>query len=274
MSKEIDSAAEEKTKPSSTDTRVVLFVDLLGVKAKWLKGGREAAEAAFKEFRNIVASSICKCEQKDLVHGLVESDSVALTYSNVQSALEVAQKMYLGAFEKTNRRIWLRGCIVRRDGEDELRSATCFAGTLSKVQLMLYSKPLLEAISVEKAGYKGMRLLVSRGVITPALKAAVKQPMGHLNFIPLTKLRNSTYPKKLEETFVDYLWMGTSNRECFDELNKIMAVRLRTAANDSEEFVQAAATQVVFHECAAILSSVGGKAHYRELKNRAQIETQ
>ncbi len=62
---------------------------------------------------------------------------------------------------------------------------------------MLYSKALLEAISVEKAGFKGMRLLVARDVITPALKTALKQPMGHLNFIPLTKLRNSTYPEEI-----------------------------------------------------------------------------
>ncbi|MGA2137604.1 MAG: hypothetical protein ABSH14_01960 [Verrucomicrobiia bacterium] len=259
---------------SASDSQVVLFVDLLGVRSKWLKDGREGAERAFKRFRTMVASSIHRSGAEKVIHGLVESDAVALTFSEVQPALEVAKRMYTAAFEDVGRRVWLRGCIVRHNDKDELRTAKTFGGPLSQVQLMLYSAALLDAISVEKSGFKGMRLLVERQLITPAVRNAAKQPMGHLNFIPLTKLRNSTYPKRLEETFVDYLWMGTTDRDRFKELGKMMAVRLRMAANEPEEFAQAGATQVVFHECAAILSSVGGKVHYRELKNaRAKIGT-
>jgi len=37
---------------------VILFVDLLGVRARWLKGGRGAAEAAFKKFRNMITPRV------------------------------------------------------------------------------------------------------------------------------------------------------------------------------------------------------------------------
>ncbi len=246
--------------------RVILFVDLLGVRSRWLKGGRDEAEKAFKGFRTLVAASFKNANMDHLEHGLVESDAVALTFSDLQTALAVAKAMFLAAFGRPNRKIWLRGCIVSHGEGDTLRKATTYSGKLSKVELMLYSEGLLEAISVEKSGFKGMRLLVERELITSDVRAVIKQPMGHLNFIPVTKLRDSTYPKRLDDTFMDYLWMGTTDRDEFEELRSVMAVRLRLAANEPEEFIQAAATQVVFHECTAILSSLGGKVHYRGIK--------
>jgi len=174
--------------------------------------------------------------------------------------------MYLASFGRPNRKIWLRGCIVGHNEEDALRKLTSYSGKLSKIELMLYSGALLDAISVEKSGFKGMRLLVERSLVTSEVRAALKQTMGHLNFMPLSKLRDSTYPKRLQDSFVDYLWMGTTDRDEFENLRRTMAVRLRLAANEPEEFIQAAATQVIFHECAAILSSLGGKMHYRQLK--------
>jgi hypothetical protein len=138
---------------------------------------------------------------------------------------------------------------------------------------MIYGGPLLDAIAIEKSGFKGMRLLVEHKLITPEIRAEFKQPLGHLNFIPLSKLKSSTYPTRLNDAFSDYLWMGSIDREDFEELRKIMALRLRLAAGEPEEFVQAAATQVVFHECAAILNSIGGKAHYRDLQQAKHTST-
>lgn len=253
---------------------VILFVDVLGVKSKWLSGGQPAAERAFKEFRNFIAASINGAVSDSLVRGVVESDSAALTFSGLIPALDAAKTLYSVAFRRTRGRVWLRGCIVGIDGQDSPKTSTTFSGKLEKIELNLYSKPLLEAIAVEKSGFKGMRLLVERSLIDVQVRAAVKQPIGHLNFIPLCKLKAMRYPKRIDGQFVDYLWMGSVNRDEFDEMRSIMALRLRGAASDPEEFTQAAATQVVFHECGAILSSLGGKVHYRALKDMEHMTKQ
>ncbi len=123
--------------------QVILLVDLLGVRSRWLKGGRDAAELAFQDFRNLVAHSIKGRQPDDLIHGLIETDAAALTFGSVQSALDVGKKMFAAAFEQTkqdeNHRPWLRGCIVARDGDDSLRTAPKFSGPISQVEVMLVS---------------------------------------------------------------------------------------------------------------------------------------
>jgi hypothetical protein len=251
---------------------VILFVDVLGVRSKWLSGGQPAAEAAFQEFRTLIAASMKGTVSDSLVRGVVESDSAALTFSSLLPALDAAKALYSAAFRRKRGRVWLRGCIVSLDGHDALRTSTTFSGKLDKIELNLYSKPLLEAIAVEKSGFKGMRLLVESSLINAEVRATVKQPIGHLNFIPLCKLKAMHYPKRIDRLFVDYLWMASIDRDEFDDMRSIMAVRLRGAAGDPEEFSQAAATQVVFHECGAILGSLGGKVHYRTLTDAERAE--
>ncbi|MEY3480256.1 MAG: hypothetical protein RIQ71_1031 [Verrucomicrobiota bacterium] len=250
--------------------QVIFFVDLLGARSRWSKGGRAAAELAFQDFRNLIAHSIKGRQSDELIHGLIETDAAALTFANVQSALDVGKKMFSAAFEQTknekSRRPWLRGCIVARDGDSPLRTASNFSGPISQVELMLYNPALLNAISVEKSGFKGMRLLVSKTLISPVLTKENKLSIGSLSFITLKKLRNSTYPKRIEGGFIDYLWMATEDAERLTAMERIMARRLRASAHDAEEFAQAAATQVLFHECAAIIGSLLTRQYFQSLK--------
>lgn len=258
---------------SSKSMPVILFIDVLGVRSKWLSGGQKAAEQTFQNFRTLIASSLKGAVAECLDRGVVESDSAVLTFSSLTSALQASKAIYMAAFRRKDGRVWLRGCIIGQDDLGSLRTATTFRGKLSKVELILYNNALLEAIAVEKSGFKGMRILVESRLVTPEVRAATRQPIGHLNFIPLCKLRAMRYPKRLDGLYVDYLWMGTTDREEFDQMRRIMALRLRGAASDAEELSQAAATQVVFHECGAILGSLGGKAHYREMqRGRAHPE--
>lgn len=254
----------------SAKKQVILFVDLLGVRSRWIKGGKNAAELAFQDFRNLVAHSIKGRKPDDLIHGLIETDAAALTFASVQSALDVGKKMFAAAFEQVkhnqHRRPWLRGCIVARDGDGSLRTASTFSEPISQVELMLYNPALLNAISVEKSGFKGMRLLVSKDLISSALTTHNKLSIEGFSFITLKKLRNSTYPKRIEEGFIDYFWMATADAERLTAMERIMALRLRASAHDAEEFAQAAATQVVFHECAAIIGSLRTRHHFQNLK--------
>ena len=250
--------------------QVILFVDLLGVRSRWLKGGREAAERAFQDFQNLISHSIKGRQPDDLIHGLIETDAAALTFATVQSALEVGRRMFTVAFAQTGKdkttRPWLRGCIVARGGGGGLRTVSHFGGPIAQVELMLYNPALLNAISVEKSGFKGMRLLVSKDLVSPPLITANRLSIGEFSFITLKKLRNSTYPKRIEEGFIDYFWMATDDAERLTAMERIMARRLRESAHDGEELAQAAATQVVFHECSAIIGSLRTRLHFQKLK--------
>ena len=97
----------------SEPKQVILFVDLLGVRARWLKGGRAAAEEAFQDFRNLIAYSNKGQNPEDLIHGLIETDAAALTFSSLPTALEVGRRMFSAAFNQIRtdeqRRPWLRG---------------------------------------------------------------------------------------------------------------------------------------------------------------------
>lgn len=116
-----------------------------------------------------------------------------------------------------------------------------------------YSSPLLDAISVERSGFKGMRILVADPLITEPLRTAARIPIGGRYLIPLKRLDHSDYRV---QGFQDWLWMLVPDEEAWSRTLRQMAARLRWAAKDSDEFVQAAATQVVFHECEAIRRSL------------------
>jgi hypothetical protein len=49
-------------------------------------------------------------------------------------------------------------------------------------------------------------------------------------------------------------------------MERTMSSRLRIAATDQEEFSQAAATQVMFHESAAMFGSIETRVKFQEQK--------
>ena len=127
-----------------------------------------------------------------------------------------------------------------------------------------YSESALLAVSVEKAGFRGMRLLVDNDLVTKAVQEATKISFDSHTLIPFRQLNYSYYPSRLDGRYTDFLWMAGDSKDEWHQLNLHMTSRLRYAAKDSEELAQAAATQIVFHECAAIRQSVIGRA--RRLK--------
>lgn len=249
---------------------VILFIDMLGVRSRWHKGGREAAEAAFQAFRNLVAFSLKGSEAAAVPSGIVETDAAALTCSSTEIALDIGKRLYRATFEQTARnfdnRFWLRGAIVPRTSARPLRTGTHFGAALSQVEIVLYDQELLDAIQVEKSGIKGMRLVVDKTLVTPELNRKLAIHVGALNFIPIKRLRNSSYPGKVADGYLDYFWMASGNEDESTRLDRLMALRLRHAAKDAEEFAQAAATQVLFHECAAIIGSLRTRLFFQQQK--------
>lgn len=74
--------------------------------------------------------------------------------------------------------------------------------------------------------------------------------------MPFKKLANSAYPGRIASGYSDYLWMARQEEDDWRRLKLFMSKRLRWCAQDAEEFLQAAATQVVFNETVAIFRSL------------------
>ncbi len=76
----------------------------------------------------------------------------------------------------------------------------------------------------------------------------------------------------LDDDVLDYLWMCTNDEKLRQNFFFQIAKRLREANSDPEEFVQAAATQVLFHEADAIYRSVAHRApaYAEELRLRGR----
>jgi len=103
--------------------------------------------------------------------------------------------------------------------------------------------------------------LVSTSIIKWApLKGVCDLDVGHLKLFPFRRLKKSFYPTSVDGKYHDFLWMGTSSPEEWDQMKTLMAYRLANAAKSVEELTHAAATQVVFHECGAVFRKKRGKA--------------
>jgi hypothetical protein len=245
----------------------LLFVDMLGVKARWQQGGRVAAEEAFQHFWGLVAYAV-RGESTDTVSaGMLESDSFAIDCKDTGTALRIAQRLYRAAFLKTldsrEDRTWIRGVLLNRTESVELRRLTRFK-TRAPIDLMLYSGDLLDAIAAEKSGFRGMRLLVDETLVTDALRKQWRLMKDTYYFVPFSKLRHSFYPVVTDTKFCDYLWMAALEEREKSQMNVVMARRLRYASKNSEESLHAAATQVMFHEVTAMLIKV--QANDRRLR--------
>lgn len=234
------------------------FLDLLGTKKKWETGGRAAVEAVFARFERLVLDGFAALGAEGVLDGGIESDSAAFIFSDETKALRFTQTVFSAAFaapgvENEANRLWIRGTIVPLLEPVPPRAATPMDAPFAHLSIHRYAPAFLQAISVERSGFKGMRILIAESLITEAVRAALRIPVGQRQLIPLRRLDHSDYRV---EAFQDWLWMAVADDDAWARGLRQVATRLRWAAKDSEEFVQAAATQVVFNECEAIRASL------------------
>lgn len=253
----------------------LLFVDMLGVKARWQHGGRAAAESTFQHFWGLIGFALREESPDTVSAGILESDSFAIDCKSTGIALRIAKRLYRAAFTRTSEnkddRTWIRGVLLNRNSDQPLRRLTTFK-TKAPIDLMLYTGDLLDAIAIEKSGFRGMRFLVDPTLITAELREEARLSKEGYYFVPFAKLRHSLYPTGPSSGFYDYLWMATVDPEEKAELDVIMARRLRYASKSAEESLHAAATQVIFHEVTAMLINIRAQdRHFRTLFDRESI---
>jgi hypothetical protein len=242
-----------------TTDMVVLFIDMLGVRSLWHLGGRSEVEAACSQFRELLEDAF-EDGKGQIVSGLVDNDAAGIVFRSTDACLQASRRLYITAFLKSkrgaDRRLWLRGAIEPLSSAGSLSGEKPLSTALSRVRVRSYVGDLLDAIAVEKSGFKGMRLLLHSSLVTPELGTKYRIAVGKRFLMPFRELDNSSYPARLVGNHQDYLWMASHEDDEWNGLQRTMASRLRWSARDSEEFLQAAATQVVFHECAAIIGSL------------------
>lgn len=246
--------------------RVVLFIDMLGARRRWLAGGAREATRFFNRFARLVVAAARGEPVGTVTGGGIETDAAMLVCTSTAAALRIVRQAFLWAF-RTPRdlrtpRLWLRGSLVPYDGATALRHRSALSAPLESMDVHTYSAAALDAISVEKAGVKGMRLVIREELIDADARGAFRVSFDGLSFIPIRRLEHVGYPKLADGDLVDFLWMASAGADVLRETSQAMATRLRYAAADAEESAQAAATQVVFHECMAIWRSVEGKARW------------
>jgi len=243
----------------------ILYVDLLGVRSRWHSGGLEAAQVAFDALESVLLQALELRGTGGIIGGGIESDAAALVCEDVIPAIELGRDLFRGAFlgptEDGHARLWLRGAVVPFATPGATREEVSLSGRFPGISKIVYHDSLLEAISVERAGFKGMRLLVSKPLVTQRVRNHFRMYFGKRWFWPFRKLDYSSYPGRIGEGFWDVLWMAST--EQLDEFNRCMANRLRWSAQDSEEVIQAAATQIVFNEFNAMTGAMVNRARTR-----------
>ncbi|MBN2162581.1 MAG: hypothetical protein JW713_06530 [Pontiellaceae bacterium] len=212
-----------------------------------------------------------------ILDGGIETDSAMLVCDSATTALSIARRLYQWSFQNARmpsaKRLWLRGSVVPYDDSSFIRHEAVANEPLSNVKVYTYSAASLDAISVEKSGFKGMRLLVRAEVLDNETRKNIRIPLlDGYSLVPVRRLRHIGYPMILEGELLDYLWMATGDEADWQDTSIHMTSRLRHSAKDSEEFAQAAATQVLFHECAAITQSVRSRA--KRAKTKQQMANQ
>jgi hypothetical protein len=243
---------------------VLLFIDMMGVRYRWRTEGRTGAQHAFDIFSHLIRKTLAEQTRDSVVAGGVESDSAALICSDLGAASKIARELFCSAFliarTPSAPRIWLRGVIVHAGEEVNLRWDEPLAQGQPQVTMSKYSSPLLDAIAIEKCGFKGMRVLLTGGPElgekTRFRQVNLRLGEGTKRFCPFRRIQGLGYPGRLPNGYADFLWMACESEEEWAKMKATMVQRLKWAAGNQDEVAHAAATQVVFHHCGAFLQSV------------------
>ena len=243
---------------------VVLFVDMLGARKRWQTGGIAESKRSFNTFTKHMIAVTRQEVANEVEDGGIETDSAMLVCKTLQGALKIARRLYLNIFLTPMRsdapRLWLRGCVVPHHDNVILRKESKINAPLEALCVYTYSPSALDAISVEKSGYRGMRLIVRKELINREVMSELRIPFDNHSMVTFTTLRYSGYPKSSTGVFSDFLWMACKDDDEWFDLNLHMTNRLRYSASDVDEAAQATATQVVYHEVGAIRQSVISRA--------------
>jgi hypothetical protein len=236
----------------------LLCIDLVGTQSRWRQGGVEPTQAAFEDFADLVLDTAGSIDVAPQMHGEIDGDWCGLRCPTPESALALGRRIFRRAWLESrspqDSRLWLRGMVLPCDADEVVRRREA-DHELAGITRDSHSPAALEATMALRTGFDGMRLLVADVLLNDQLRGMFRIPLGRLGVIPFRRMNHTPYPPSLGRGYQDFLWMAETMQE-WAHYTMRMKQRLLWSAQDREEFAHAAATQVVFHECDAILQSV------------------
>lgn len=245
------------------NTKVVplLYVDLLGMKARYQTGGVRSAKQGYRLLGELVASGLAALPEARPVSGGVQSDAAALQFASAADAVTVGKTILQECLRRSarNRRVWMRGVIMRGGGPDaELTSEVPLDGCPDGIFERHFSDTLLRAVNAEQSGFRGQRLLIEGELVTPRLVESLGVSIGDGTLAPAHRLVYSVYPTGMED-FVDVLWPVSDDISAWPGTYRRLVDRLRWSARGGEhEISQSAATHLLFTEIDSIIHALGG----------------
>lgn len=238
----------------------LLYVDLLGMKARYRSGGVRSARRGYRIFGEILAEALNELPSDRPVSGGIQSDAAALQFATAVDAVIVGRAVFRETlmWSTRNRRLWIRGVIMRGGYPGvELQSEQQLEGAPAGIFERHFNETLLRAINAEQSGFRGQRLLIEDQLVTPHLAATLQVPVGQGAILPAHRLRYSNAP----DGFHDVLWPMPEDASQWPIFYRRLIDRLRWASDGGDfESLQASATHLLFAEIDSIVHALGGEA--------------
>lgn len=239
---------------------VLLYVDVLGMKDRWQNGGPAVISEAHRQFELIIRHALrASTEAAASATGGIQSDAAALFFDDAECAVTVGRHIFRESFRRGDKalhsRYWMRGVIIPVDSS-ETDHTDQLTGAASGLFRRTLSPGVLEAIHVEQSGFRGHRLIIHDSLCNRELVRAFSVTIRDRKLKTVTKLEHC----KKVDSYSDVLWMFPQHhvQKDWPLMQRAMNNRLRWAGErSSQEFVHAAATQLLFSECQAIYAKLG-----------------
>lgn len=235
---------------------VLLYFDILGMKARWKTGEIEIVKRAFLTLDDVIEEALSAADERvqETVSGGVQSDAGALLFEAAEDAVNVGRSIFQNAFQlgSAAERFWLRGVIIPVEG-DELESVENLTGGARNVAKRVFCDELMTAINYEQSGFGGQRLLLAESLFNDELAKKFMTEVRATGSYPrsIFHLAQLKHSEGVEE-FRDVLWMVPEDIASWPAQRERMSRRLRWSAADREEFRHASLTMLIFEEVEAI----------------------
>lgn len=245
----------------------LLYIDVLGMKARWQGGNLGTVKAAFARLEDLVQQSLAQLPTDTQYDARLQSDAAAILFADASPAIRVGRSIFQAAAGTSTEteRFWLRGLITSAPAElYSLETVSDYGAPFRCLRIRHFADQLLSAVLIEQSGPKGARLLLEQELVSQHLKSEFAIDVAPGRLYPFRRLDNSAYPRVEADAFCDVLWMfpdpytPNSWRDRQRRMNNMLrwAGGVAAATGHDEEFSHAAATALVFTECDAILGSV------------------
>lgn len=209
-------------------------------------------------FQRLMVETARSLDVANQLGGEIDTDSAVIHCPAPEAALALARRIFRRAFlsprTPDDLRLWLHGVAVPSEADEPVHESET-PDNLPGIDLLRPAPAANCGRAILTSGWRGMRILVDDRLLTDQMRGMFRIPLGRLGVIPFRRMNHTPYPGAAGKGCQDFLWMAETPNE-WQQYTTRMKQRMLWSAHEAEELHDAASTQVVFHECEAILQSV------------------